>query len=66
MDAKECPLCGTRMRLNTREHTDRVPGSREQKVSRVREWVCPECDYFEDVEEESESGAPRLARANRQ
>ena len=51
MDAKECPLCGTRMRLHTRDHTDRVPGSREQKVSRVSEWVCPECDYFEDAEE---------------
>ena len=25
MDAKECPLCGTRMRLHTREQTDRVP-----------------------------------------
>jgi YgiT-type zinc finger domain-containing protein len=50
MDVKECPLCGTRMRLHTRERTDRVPGSRESKVSRVSEWVCPECDYFEDAE----------------
>jgi len=51
MDAKECPLCGTRMRLHTREQIDRVPGAREPRVSRVSEWVCPECDYFEDVEE---------------
>ena len=51
MDAKECPLCGTRMRLHTREQTDRVPGVREAKTRRVGEWVCPECDYFEDVEE---------------
>jgi hypothetical protein len=39
------------MRLHTREQTDRVPGVREAKTSRVSEWVCPECDYFEDVEE---------------
>lgn len=51
MDAKECPLCGSRMRLHTREQTLRVPGSREPKISRVSEWVCPECDYFEDAEE---------------
>jgi YgiT-type zinc finger domain-containing protein len=51
MDAKECPLCGTKMRAHTRERTDRVPGLRETKVSRVSEWVCPECDYFEEVEE---------------
>jgi YgiT-type zinc finger domain-containing protein len=51
MDAKECPLCGTRMRLHAREQTNRVPGSREAKVSRVSEWVCPECDYFEEAEE---------------
>ena len=51
MDAKECPLCGTRMRLHTREETIRVPGAREPKISRVSEWVCPECDYFEEAEE---------------
>jgi C4-type Zn-finger protein len=51
MEAKECPLCGTRMRLHTHERTDRVPGSREPKISRVSEWVCPDCDYFEEVEE---------------
>jgi hypothetical protein len=50
MDAKECPLCGTRMRLHTREQIDRVPGSRESKTSRVTEWVCPDCDYFEEIE----------------
>jgi uncharacterized protein YlaI len=51
MDDKDCPLCGTRMRLNVREETDRVPGSREAKARPVREWVCPECDYFEEAEE---------------
>jgi transposase len=51
MEAKECPLCGERMRLHTREHTDRLPGTTEMRSRPVREWVCPECDYFEDADE---------------
>jgi uncharacterized protein with PIN domain len=51
MDTKECPLCGARMRLQTREQIHRVPGSRETRSTRVSEWTCPECDYFEDAEE---------------
>jgi len=51
MDAKECPLCGTRMRLQRRERTDRVPGSRDTHTKLIAEWVCPECDYFEEAEE---------------
>ena len=39
------------MRLHTRELPVRVPGSSEPKISRVSEWVCPECDYFEEAEE---------------
>ena len=39
------------MRLKTREQTDRVPGTREVKVTAVREWVCLECDHFEEIEE---------------
>jgi len=45
---KECPLCGETMRLHAREVVDR-PGA--GSISRlVREWVCPECDYFEEAE----------------
>jgi hypothetical protein len=51
MEPKECPMCGGRMQLHTREHTDRVPGSRETRTKSVREWNCPECDYFEEAEE---------------
>jgi hypothetical protein len=51
MEPKECPMCGGRMRLVTRELTDRVPGSRETRTKPVREWTCPECDYFEEAEE---------------
>ena len=51
MESKECPLCGERMRLHTRDEIHRVPGSRETRTTRVSEWICPECDYFEDVED---------------
>ncbi len=51
MASKECPLCGAMMRLHVRERTERVPGSRESHTRRTAEWVCPECDYFEESEE---------------
>src|SRR5688572_17120715 len=51
MEQRECPVCGERMRIQMREQTDRVPGTREVKTKAVREWVCPECDHFEEVEE---------------
>jgi uncharacterized protein with PIN domain len=51
MDRKECPLCGTNMRLKMREQVDRVPGSSQSRAKSVSEWVCPECDYFEEAEE---------------
>ena len=51
MAVKDCPMCGERMQLRDREVTDRVPGTTETQVTRFREWVCPECDYFEESEE---------------
>jgi hypothetical protein len=44
-------MCGETMRLNERELTENVPGTPEAPVTKIREWVCPECDYFEDVED---------------
>ena len=51
MPVKECPMCGENMRLREREVIDRVPGTSQVKATKFREWVCPECDYFEDTEE---------------
>ena len=51
MAAKDCPMCGERMRLQAREQIDRIPGTRETRSRRVTEWVCPECDYFQEAEE---------------
>jgi YgiT-type zinc finger domain-containing protein len=50
--AKECPLCGETMRETEREVMDRVPGTSQQATTRLSEWVCPECDYFEEVTDE--------------
>jgi C4-type Zn-finger protein len=47
---KECPMCGEIMRLTVRETHDGIPGRGETKVRQVREWICPECDYFEEAE----------------
>jgi rubredoxin len=50
-DHKECPLCGETMRLKATESLVHVPGDPVPKKQLEREWVCPECDYFEEVEE---------------
>lgn len=51
MPPKECPMCGETMRLRDTEVTSRVPGTLQTQTARTREWVCPECDYFEEVED---------------
>ncbi len=51
MSARECPMCGETMRLTTRETADRVPGTSQLRPKTYREWVCPDCDYFEEAEE---------------
>ena len=52
MADKECPMCGEQMKLREQELTDRVPGTPQTKTTKVREWVCPECDYFEEFQED--------------
>ena len=47
-DGRECPMCGEVMRLVTREMMEHIPGQPKPMRHVVREWVCPECDYFED------------------
>ena len=47
---KECPMCGEFMRLVTRETVSRLPGTSQEIKTPVREWICPECDYFEEDE----------------
>ena len=51
-DMKDCPLCGDTMRLKARAVSDRVPGTGQTTTRQVREWCCPECDYFEEAEDD--------------
>lgn len=51
-DSRECPLCGETMRLRENQTVVNVPGNTGATTRTVREWVCPECDYFEEAEEE--------------
>ena len=47
---KECPLCGETMQLSVREVREAIPGSGPTAARVTREWICPECDYFEEAE----------------
>ncbi len=38
------------MRLVTHQTADRIPGMGQTAGREVREWICPECDYFEEAE----------------
>ena len=43
-------MCGESMRLTVRDVPNALPGRGQGSVRVVREWVCPECDHFEDAE----------------
>ena len=47
---KDCPMCNEPMRLIVRERSHTIPGTRQAVKEVVHEWVCPECDYFEEPE----------------
>jgi hypothetical protein len=37
------------MRLRVSKHSVQVPGNPRPTTHETREWVCPECDYFEEA-----------------
>jgi molybdopterin biosynthesis enzyme MoaB len=41
------------MRLREQQSVVKVPGNPGATTRTTREWVCPECDYFEEADEES-------------
>jgi len=51
----ECPLCGGTMKRRETKSVTRVPGNPSATTRITWEWVCPDCDYFEEAEEESSS-----------
>jgi hypothetical protein len=40
------------MQLRHIESTQRVPGNPNATISTSREWVCPDCDYFEEDDQD--------------
>jgi acetone carboxylase gamma subunit len=42
------------MQLRVLERVVQVHGNPNATTYTSREWVCPDCDYFEEVEEEPE------------
>jgi hypothetical protein len=46
-ESHDCPLCGSSMRLT---EIVRVPGNPKDTIRITAEWVCPDCDYFEEAE----------------
>jgi hypothetical protein len=45
-------MCGEWMHLQERQTVTPVPGTPNVITRSVLEWVCPECDYFEETGEE--------------
>src|SRR5262249_20801459 len=50
MPSKECPLCGGSMQLRESREVLQIPGQARATPTTTREWVCPDCDYFEEAE----------------
>ena len=40
------------MRLTPRHTVVQVPGNLNATTRDISEWVCPDCDYFEEAEGE--------------
>jgi acetone carboxylase gamma subunit len=47
-------MCGETMRLKVREQIDYIPGQSQTVRTEIKEWICPDCDYFEEYEESAE------------
>jgi hypothetical protein len=52
-EARECPLCGCTMRLRHTTSVVNVPAHPNPSTRTIAEWLCPDCDYFEEAEEET-------------
>jgi rubredoxin len=52
LGTKECPLCGAVMQPKQTATVVQTPGNPGTSTETEWEWICPDCDYFEEVEEE--------------
>jgi hypothetical protein len=46
-------MCGGAMKIKQTHTVLQVPGNPRATSRTAAEWVCPDCDYFEEIEEES-------------
>jgi rubredoxin len=51
-DTRECPMCGGSMRLKRSAALVQIPGNPRPTPRPSAEWICPDCDYFEEADEE--------------
>jgi len=49
--SRECPMCGGTMRFRESQTIVQIPGNPKPTTRTLREWICPDCDYFEELEE---------------
>ena len=45
-------MYGNPMRLHKRETVAQIPGTGQTSRDEVQEWICPDCDYFEEIDGE--------------
>jgi len=51
-EQRECPLCGGTMHLREIETITQIPGNPKPLARPRREWTCPDCDNYEDADDE--------------
>ena len=44
-------MCGGSMQLKRGQSVTHIPGNPKPTIKQTAEWVCPDCDYFEEAEE---------------
>jgi hypothetical protein len=49
---KECPMCADQMRPHIAVVVQRIPGTTQSVTRETPEWRCPECDYFEEIDDD--------------
>jgi hypothetical protein len=50
-EQRECPLCGSTMFLKETEVVVQIPGNPKPTTRPHREWICPDCDNFEEADD---------------
>jgi uncharacterized protein with PIN domain len=50
-EQRECPLCGGTMAKKETQSVMQVPGNPKPVLRPHREWICPDCDNFEEAED---------------